>query len=91
MIRLTVRALAVVVLVLVVAVVGAIAVVLTGPTEFGFVRDRIAATIRTNLGDDYAVNIARAVVDIDPVLGLVVRVDDIAVSDSVAAVVAYVP
>ena len=91
MIRLAVRALAVVVLVLVVAVVGAIAVVLTGPTEFGFVRDRIAVTLAKNLGDDYAVDIARAVVDIDPVLGLVVRVDDITVRDSVAAVVALVP
>ncbi len=91
MLRLAFRAFLVVLLVLVVVVVGAVVVVLAGPTEFGFVRDRIAATLQESLGKDYAVAIDRAVVDVDPVLGLVVRVDNIDVKDKRDAVVAHVP
>ena len=85
------RAAAVVLLVLVVAVVGAVGLVLSGPTEVGFVRDRIVGTLKRDLGPGYSVAIARAVIDIDPVLGLVVRVDDVDVRDSANAVVAHVP
>ena len=70
------------VVVLVVAVVGAVVLALVGRTDFGFVRDRIAATIRASLGPDYSVAIKRAVIDTDPVLGLVMRVDDIVVRDA---------
>src|SRR5688572_15319294 len=91
MLRLAVRASLVVLLVLVVSVVGAIVVVLAGPTEFAFVRDRIAATLQESIGKDYAVGIERAVVDVDPVLGLVVRVDNIDVRDKRNAVVAHIP
>ena len=79
------------VLVLAVAVIAAVTVVLSGPTEIGFVRDRVTTTIERSLGPDYTVTIATAVIDVDPVLGLVVRVDDIVVRDSVDAVVATVP
>ena len=89
--RLLARAGMVVLLVLVIAIVGGILVLLTGPTEFGILRDRVAAIIQTNLGDQYTVTVKRAVIDIDPVLGLVARVDDIEVRDSNKAVVASVP
>ena len=90
-VRLAIRAGAILLIVLVVAVVAAVALVLSGPTEVGFVRDRIASTLQRSLGDNYSVNVARAVIDIDPVLGLVVRVDNIDVRDSTKAVVAHVP
>jgi hypothetical protein len=91
MLRLAFRASLVVMLVLVVAVIGAIVVVFAGPTEFGFVRDRIAATLQESVGSGYSVGVERAVVDVDPVLGLVVRVDNIDVRDNRQAVVAHVP
>ncbi len=89
--RLAFRAVAILAVVLVVVVVGGIVVVLVGRTDFGFVRDQIAATLRSNLGPGYSVAIKRAVIDTDPVLGLVVRVDDIVVRDDRQAVVVEVP
>ncbi len=89
--RLGVRALSILVVVLIVVIVGGIVLTLVGGTDFGFVRDRIAATLRSNLGPDYTVAIKRAVIDTDPVLGLVVRVDHIVVRDSKNDVVVDVP
>lgn len=89
--RLGVRAVSILVVLLVLVVVGGILVALVGRTDFGFVRDQIAATLSNNLGPDYSVNIRRAVIDTDPVLGLVVRVDDIVVRDRQNAVVVAVP
>ena len=80
--RLAVRAVAILVVVLIVVVVGGIVLALVGRTDFGFVRDQIASTLRSNLGPGYSVAIKRAVIDTDPVLGLVVRVDDIVVRDN---------
>src|SRR4051812_8365387 len=91
MLRLAFRAALVVVLILVVSVIGAAVVILASPTEFSFVRDRIAATLASSLGAGYTVAIDRAVVDVDPVLGLVVRVDNIDISDNRQAVVAHIP
>ncbi len=89
--RLAIRAVAILFVVLIVVVVGGIVVVLVGRTDFGFVRDQIAATLRSHLGPDYSVDIKRAVIDTDPVLGLVVRVDDIVVHDGKNDVVVAVP
>jgi hypothetical protein len=89
--RLAFRAFLIVCLVLVIALLGGVLIVLTGPTEFGIVRERVASIIRQNLGSAYDVAVGRAVVDIDPVLGLTVRVDDIDVRDGTKAVVAHVP
>ncbi len=89
--RLGLRAVAVLVVVFLVAVIGGMVLAISGHTDFGFVRDRIAATIRASLGPDYSVDIKRAVIDADPVLGLVIRVDDIVVRDSGNDVVASVP
>jgi hypothetical protein len=90
-IRLTVRAVAILAIVVTVVVVGAVVMVLVGRTDFGFVRDRIAATLTANLGPGYSVAIKRAVMDTDPVLGLVIRVDDIVVRDSHDTVVVDAP
>jgi hypothetical protein len=90
-IRLGVRAVSILVVVLIVVIVGGIVLTLVGGTDFGFVRDRVAATLRSNLGPDYTVAIKRAVIDTDPVLGLVVRVDNIVVRDSKNDVVVDVP
>ncbi|SDB11342.1 YhdP family protein [Bauldia litoralis] len=72
-------------------VVAAVAVVMSGPTELGFVRDRYEATLQDQLGDDYRVTVARAVVDVDPALGLVLDIADTAVADRAGVVVAAVP
>lgn len=82
-------AIAVVLVIVVVAVT--LAIVLSGPTEIGVVRDRIAAALVTALGDDYEVSVGRAVVDVDPVYGLVLEVENVAVRDSQGAIVANVP
>ncbi len=89
--RLGVRALSILLVVVIVVVVGAVTLALVGGTDFGFVRDRIASTLRASLGPGYSVAIKRAVIDTDPVLGLVVRVDDIVVRDSKNDVVADLP
>lgn len=68
-----------------------VAVVLSGPTELGFVRDRIAAALTENLGGNYAVSIGQAVIDVDPVYGLVLQVDNVAIRDGQGAIVANVP
>lgn len=89
--RLALRAVSILFVVLIVVVVGGVVITLVGGTDFGFVRDRIASTLRSGLGPDYAVAIRRAVIDTDPLLGLVVRVDDIVVRDSKDEVVVDVP
>jgi hypothetical protein len=78
-------------LVLLIAALGTVLLVLAGPTEFGLIRDRVAGLIRDGLGPGYSVEIRRAVLDVDPVLGFNVRVDDIDVRDSNQAIVAHVP
>ncbi len=88
--HLALRALSILAVVLGVAIAAGIVVALTG-TDFGFVRDRIASTIRSNLGPGYSVQIRQAVIDTDPVLGLVVRVDDIVVRDPKQEIVVNVP
>ena len=89
--RLAVRAVVILVVLLVVVVVGGIVVAVVGRTDFGFVRDQIATSLRSSLGPGYSVAIKRAVIDTDPVLGLVVLVDDIVVRDDKNDVVADVP
>lgn len=67
------------------------AIVVVGPVEFDLVRDRVVATLSARLGPDYGVKVGRTAVDVDPVLGLVVQIDEIAVRDRDGAVVARVP
>ena len=85
------RAAAVVVVLVLAVVVTATVIVLSGPTEFGIVRNRIQTILTTNLGAGYQVEIGRAVIDVDPVYGLVVQVDNVTVRDDQSAIVANVP
>ncbi len=77
--------------VLVVALGIVVGIVLSGPTEIGVLRDHIQTGLQRALGDTYAVSVGRAVIDVDPVLGLVVEVDNIEVRDSEQSVVARAP
>jgi hypothetical protein len=86
-----VRAVLVILLIVLVALGAMIAIVLSGPTEFGLVRARVAATLQKSLGGDYEVGVGRTVIDVDPVLGLVIQADDISIKDGRKAVVATVP
>lgn len=78
-------------LVVLVAVGAAAALIMRGPTELGVLRDRVEQTIQAGLGPRYAVSVGRTALDIDPVLGLVVLVDDVAISTESGEVVAAVP
>ncbi|WEK48683.1 MAG: AsmA-like C-terminal region-containing protein [Candidatus Kaistia colombiensis] len=81
-----------VLLLLVVILFGTLAaIVAAGPVELDAVRDRVRASIASRLGPDYAVKVGRAMIDVDPVLGLVVQIDDISVRDRGNAVVGTVP
>ena len=89
--RLALRVASIVGLILLIVALGTVLVVVTGPTEFGLIRERVAGLIRDGLGPGYTVDVRRAVLDVDPVLGFNVRVDDISVRDSNQTVVALVP
>ena len=85
------RALSVVVVLLIVAIAAGAAIILSGPTEFSLIRERVQTLLTRGLGPDYHVDVGRSVVTVDPALGLVAEVDDIAVRDSRDTVVAHVP
>lgn len=91
LLRYGLRALAAVLIILIVAIGAVIGVVLSGPTEVGLVRDRIAAMLERSLGPGYTVDVGSAVVDVDPALGLVVQVVDVSIKDSQQAIVARAP
>ncbi len=85
------RALAVVVLVLLIAGIALTAVVLSGPTDFGMIRTRVAAVLEKALPKEYTATVGHAAIDVDPVLGLVLQIDDLSIADGQKAVVASVP
>ena len=89
--RHSLRALAVTLILLVLALGTGLAVIFSGPTEFSVIRDRVQALLASDLGPDYVVEIGRSVVDVDPALGLVVEIDDVVVRDRRDSVVARVP
>ncbi|MCB1487099.1 MAG: hypothetical protein KDJ88_06535 [Bauldia sp.] len=72
-------------------VVAIMAVVLSGPTELGFVREGYREALQARLGSDYLVTVDKAAIDVDPVLGLVADIGDTEVVDSGGAVVARIP
>ncbi|MCB1485928.1 MAG: hypothetical protein KDJ88_00560 [Bauldia sp.] len=77
---------------LVLFVVAAVmAVILSGPTELGFVRDGYRRALQERLGDDYVVSVDKATIDVDPVLGLVADIDNTNVVDDTGATVARIP
>jgi hypothetical protein len=67
------------------------AIVASGPVDLDAVRDRVRASLASRLGPDYAVSVGRAMIDVDPVLGLVVQIDEISVRDQSHAVVGNIP
>ncbi len=69
---------------------GMVALVLNGPVELGFLRGRINAAIESALGGRYDVAAGSATIGMDPALGLVLRVEDIVVSDPGKEIVAKV-
>lgn len=91
MIKYAVTAFAAVFLLILVAVAVLLVVVLSGPTELGFLKNRIISTLTAALGEGYEASVGRAVLNVDPVYGLVLEVDNIAVRDSRGAIVANVP
>lgn len=68
-----------------------IAFILSGPIELGAVRNRIVALVSQTVGPQYDVTVGRATVDVDPVLGLVVAIDELSVRDEDDDVVGSVP
>lgn len=67
------------------------AIVASGPVELSAVRDRVVSTLSSRLGPDYGVKVGRTTIDVDPVLGLVVEIDEIAIRDRDDTVVGRVP
>ncbi len=79
-------------LILCVVVIGAgIAIILTGPTEIGFIRDRVQSTLQKSLGSGYQVTVDKTVIDVDPILGLVLEIEGVNVRDSEHGLVASAP
>lgn len=78
-------------LVLAAALAVAAALVVSGPIEIGLLRGRIDSAIDSVLGANYDAAVGAASIDVDPVLGLVVRISDISVRDGAGEVVATVP
>jgi len=77
-------------LAMLVAVVTA-AIVLSGSTEVGLVRDRVAAALSARLGPDLAVSVGRAAMRVDPALGLVLELERVEARDAAGAVVLSLP
>ena len=63
----------------------------SGPVDLGVLRERVADTMRHQLGPGYTVNVGAASIDVDPVMGLMARIDDIRVDDSAKNPVMRVP
>lgn len=63
----------------------------SGPVELDVLRDRVAETMRRQLGPGYSVTVGAASIDVDPVMGLTARIDEIRVDDQAKGTVARVP
>lgn len=75
----------------IVTIVVAIVILMSGPTELGIVRDRVADILSTRLGDDYEIAVGGAVIDVDPVYGLVLQINEVTIADNQGTIVANVP
>lgn len=74
-VRLTLFAVAAVGMLAVVIFVATAAIVLSGATEIGLIRDRIQATLAERLGPELRVSIGKTVMGVDPELGLIIDVE----------------
>jgi hypothetical protein len=80
------------VLVLVVVCIGAVTVMLlSGPVELSFIRGQVVRAIASGIGPDYRTEVGRVFIAIDPVLGLVLEIDDLHVRDQRGDEVASLP
>lgn len=70
---------------LVAVAVGLVALAASRSFELPFVRAQLAGMIEDTLGPGYAATVSSAVLDTDPVLGLVLRVGDVRVVDAIGA------
>jgi hypothetical protein len=75
----------------VVAAGAVFAVLLSGATEVGFVRDRVQNELSERLGPDYRVSVGKAIVQVDPALGLAIDLEAIEVAHRNGSVAAVVP
>ena len=89
--RRVLKATLVVLLVMIVLVGVTVAIVISGPTEVGFLRDRISSVLTKRLGEDYEISVGSAVIDVDPVYGLVLEINNVTVTDNQGANVADIP
>ncbi len=74
-----------------VALSGTLALLISASIELPFVRNQVDATIEQALGEGYNATVGSAILDVDPVLGLVLRVADVSVVDGAGTEVARVP
>lgn len=79
------------VVLVVVLVVAAAAILAVGPVDLGILRERVEQAIRIQVGPGYEVSVGGASIDVDPVMGLMARIDEVRVRDAGGASVAHVP
>ena len=78
-------------LLVVVIAAATIAIVLSGATEIGLIRDRVQAALEERLGPEFNVSVGRAIVQVDPTLGLVVDLGEIEIAKGDSGAVVFVP
>ncbi|MHA1559964.1 MAG: hypothetical protein ACTSWI_04740 [Alphaproteobacteria bacterium] len=74
-----------------VALVGSLTFVVSFAVELPFIRNQVDATIEQALGPGYEATVGSAILAVDPVLGLVVRLSEITVVDTLDQEVARIP
>ena len=67
------------------------AILLSGATEIGLVRDRVEARLQALLGPPFTVSVGRTVLRLDSEAGLVTDIEDVAVRDGTGALVLSLP
>lgn len=76
---------------LIVALVGLLTFIVSFSVELPFVRNQVDATIEQALGPAYEATVSSAIIAVDPILGLVVRLSDISILDTLDQEVARIP
>ena len=66
----------------VVIIAATAAIVLSGATEIGLIRDRVQAALAERLGPEFSVSVGKTLMHVDPVLGLAVDIEAVEVVDS---------
>ena len=90
-VRLLLFAMAAVGMLAVVIVAATAAIVFSGATEIGLIRDRVRAALSERLGPEFSVSVGRTVMSVDPELGLVIDIEAVEVSNPDGEMVLAVP